>query len=196
MADYRDLSRTKTCANCGGEFYRDRRNSYAYWERAKYCSSSCSGRAWATRERDTRKRFEKWFAKGDGCWEWTGATNDHRGGYGVFNVGGKMIGAHVFALELDGRPVARGQYACHTCDNPRCVNPSHLYVGTPADNVSDMLARGRARVGSRHYAARLTEDDVIYIRSSSEPSTRIAERFGVTPNAINACRARKTWKHV
>lgn len=196
MDDFKDKTCVKRCAHCGNEFYRDKRNTWEYWSRAKFCSRECNALAWAARPRDVRQRFEKWFDKGDGCWEWKGSENKNRGGYGAFGVFGKMVGAHVFALELDGRPVGKGQYACHTCDNPRCVNPAHLYVGSPSDNVRDMISRNRHRAGELHYAARLTEQDVRSIRADQRSNAEIAKDYGVNRTNIIAIKKRKTWKNV
>lgn len=83
------------------------------------------------------------------CWEWIGSlTGD---GYGHFKFDGREVGAHRFALELAlGRTLAPGEFACHTCDNPPCVRPEHLYPGTRVDNAQDAVRRGRMATGDRH----------------------------------------------
>jgi hypothetical protein len=138
------MSDTKNCGHCGGEFARDKRNTYAYWARAKYCSRSCAGAAIAAAKIAARlpreTDFLKWFTPGDGCWEWQGAID--RDGYGIFSYAGKTSRAAREALAFDGRDPGNG-FACHHCDNPRCVRPSHLFVGTNRDNMQDMVQKGR-----------------------------------------------------
>lgn len=140
----RDQSCSKICDNCGAIFFRDKRNTWAYWNRAKFCSRTCFGAFDARRKVAARvpfaEDFAKWFSTGDGCWEWTGATD--RDGYGVFNYAGKSHRANRVALLLDGRDPGE-KFACHSCDNPRCVRPSHLFIGTNQDNMQDMVAKGR-----------------------------------------------------
>lgn len=189
---------SKPCSHCGKVFYRDTRNTWAYWERARYCGQDCAGAAWrkaaAERRPTMRDNFERWIDKSGDCWLWTGATD--KDGYGAFSHAGKTRRAHVVALELDGRKPKKGEYACHHCDNPQCVRPSHLYPGTPTQNMADARARGRTMRGERQHMAKLTEDAVRRIRAKPMSDGHYAELFGVTRGAVLQARLGRTWKHV
>ena len=188
----------KHCAFCGIAFRKDARNTWAYWERAKYCSQKCTGLARTEearlREKPRQEAFEEWIDKSGECWLWLAALD--KDGYGIFTYRHKTYRAARIALEFDGRPVPAGLYACHHCDNPACVRPSHLYVGTPTENMADAKRRGRMRVGESHYASRLTEADVRKIRAATGTQEIIAAQFGVSRSLVSLVRGRKVWAHV
>ncbi len=95
-----------------------------------------------------------------------------------------------------GRPIKPGLCALHHCDNPACFEPTHLYEGTHQQNVADRDNRQRTQKGARHYRAKLTDDAIRTIRSTSGNQQELARRFGVNPSTIHYVRSRKGWKHL
>jgi len=125
-----------TCQWCGK--VKEVRPSLA--AKRRYCGKAC-GRA--ANRRSEESRFWAFVSKADGCWTWGGATN--RKGYGRFTVGGKLRLAHRLVWAWTRGPIPDGVRVLHHCDNPACVNPKHLFLGTDQDNTNDMVAKGRAR---------------------------------------------------
>jgi predicted XRE-type DNA-binding protein len=124
------------------------------------------------------------------CWEWQG-TRMYKG-YGHIAVRRKFYRAHRVAWVLHHRQrIPKGMFVCHTCDNPPCCNPAHLFLGTNVDNMQDMLSKGRQ-------AAKLTENHVRWIRKLATrkgiTQTRIARLFGVSQTAISHIIHRKLWR--
>lgn len=195
---FADTNKHKTCAACGTTFFRDRRCTWKHWERAKFCSRQCSANQWAKvaerRRPSIKDAFAMWHDKPDGCWEWKGARD--KDGYGIFTYEAKTYRAAIMALVLSGVERKPGRYACHTCDNPSCVRPDHLYFGSPSDNVADAMQRGRMKVGSAHGAAKLTEEAVYLIRRGGFSDREFADLFGVTAGAVSMARRKITWRHV
>lgn len=110
---------------------------------------------------DPKVRFDRFFDRTENsCWEWKGSR--FGSGYGQFFAGyaedGRRLNihAHRFAYELNFGPIPEGHYILHRCDNPPCVNPEHLFLGTQTDNVHDMFAKGRARPKGRVPSASIT----------------------------------------
>lgn len=129
-----------------------------------------------------------------GCWLWLGKANKYK--YGVLQKnGGGYILAHRVSILLSGREIPNGKFVCHKCDNTYCVNPDHLFVGTPADNSADMANKGRSTRGERNPNARLNNEQVAKIRRSPEtPTSELAKQFGVSEKSIRNCRSSVTWR--
>lgn len=131
--------------------------------------------------------WEKVDVRGpDECWNWIRCKMPY--GYGKFGINNKTQMAHRVSYELANGPIPKGLFVCHTCDNPRCVNPAHLFVGTHADNMRDMTGKRRQTIGERNAMAKLTSAEVAEIRSRCVghrgEQVRIAREFGVSNSTI------------
>lgn len=142
------------------------------------------------------ERFMKNVRLSDDCWEWIGASDAK--GYGLFWLDGSTRRAHRVAIELITGETITGKVILHTCDNTCCVNPEHLRVGTQKDNVRDMHDKGRqaSKVGSLNGASKLTEDMIVYIRTSTLGHTALGRELGVSKTTIMRVRSGKSWSHV
>lgn len=143
------------------------------------------------------QRFWRLVDKGkdDECWEWLGTTSRR---YGKIRVEGKTLWAHRLSYELNVGPIPEGFWLLHRCDNPPCVNPHHLRIGDRSDNVADAISKGRARIthhsGEHSYQAKLTWEDVQYIRASTESLREIALKYNISRSSAHSVRTYKTWK--
>lgn len=148
----------------------------------------------AQRGKSTEDRFiEKVLKQADGCWGFQ--SSKARGGYSRFHLQGRTRRAHIVSYELFKGP-AGGKFVCHTCDNPPCVNPEHLFLGTPAQNSSDMKAKARQARGPTSGRSKLTESAVHQIRASTLTQQALADQFGVSQVAISKVQLRCNWKHI
>lgn len=133
----------------------------------------------------------------DGCWEWTAGRTSQ--GYGHFQVNGVIHKTHRYAYEMANGPIPPGLFACHRCDNPPCVRPDHIFLGTNRDNQIDSRDKGRNRPARGQAAgSALTEKEVIDIRSRAPFSMikDLAAAFGVGPWTISRVIKRQIWKYV
>ncbi len=133
------------------------------------------------------------------CWEWSGSLD--KKGYGKFRLSRKrVIGAHRFSyLVFDGGVQDDPEVVCHRCDNPKCVNPEHLFGGTHQDNNDDSITKGRRRYirGAHHHSAKMSLDDVNYIRTQyaagAATQRALAKTLGVSQHCIWSVIQNITW---
>jgi hypothetical protein len=143
-------------------------------------------------------RLMRKVVKTDSCWNWTARKTPQ--GYGRINVEGVNKLAHRVAYELLVGPVG-SLHVLHRCDNPSCVNPAHLWLGTNADNVADKVSKGRApaAIGAANPKSKLQDADVLAIREAVARGIKqsaLAVRYGVTPTQISTIAHRKQWRHL
>ncbi len=141
---------------------------------------------------------EKWLIKGD-CWEWQAATMGH--GYGFIKIPGtrKQIGAHRLSYLIHYGEIPDDTMVCHTCDNPLCVKPTHLFLGVGADNLQDMKNKGRHLYGTRNKGSKLTDEKVrsIHIMAGQGVSqSEIGKSFGVGQSTIWKILHGQRWEYI
>lgn len=131
-----------------------------------------------------------------GCVEWTRYRNQD--GYGQVNIGHRMMGAHRVSWEIKHGPIPEDLQVLHKCDNPSCINPEHLFLGTQTENIADMNAKGRQvpSRGARNGRAKLTDDQVREIRSDPRFQKEIAVDYGVNQTLVSMIKRRVAWSHI
>jgi hypothetical protein len=219
-SDYRgatiELTSRGQCIVCGQQFIVKRRATGRFC--SVRCSASYNATKWwendrdgmrekiSTRLRERRSVLER-FSAGyvvdpkSGCWLWQKARDSK--GYGRIEAelpAGSSNKAHRVAFLLFRGPIPTGMFVCHVCDTSPCVNPDHLFLGTPADNTADMDAKGRRRTaalrGEANPRAKLTADQAAAIRASTERSSVVAERYGIAREYVWAIRKGLSWKTI
>jgi len=134
----------------------------------------------------------------NGCWNWNGSNDGHKG-YGKMRLNGKMQRAHRVSYYLHKGPIPQGMDVLHKCiGNYKCVNPEHLYLGTDADNVRDIILQRRrpSRKGSKNNFAVLSDRDILNIRASDKRNVDLAKEYNVTKQTIGRIKLFQTWKEV
>jgi HNH endonuclease len=185
------------CRQCG----TPKRHFISRIERGKglYCSQACANKTIGISKQVALS--DRFWSKvvcvlATRCWSWTGALD--KAGYGRVrqisdNRKGTATAAPRVAWELTHGPITGGLFVCHRCDNPTCVNPEHLFLGTDADNMRDMARKGRKR------QAKITAKQVAAIRrlaEQGESARTLAVRFGLTPSHVRRIVTRRVWSWV
>ncbi len=141
------------------------------------------------------KFFLASFEKTETCWNWTGTITKR--GYGYATINGRRIHAHRLSYFYHYGELPEGLVVCHTCDNPKCVNPDHLFLGTQADNMQDKVNKNRHLFGEKHGMSKLTEKDVLFIRSLEKPNyAQLGRQYNVCPETIAHAYKRETWTYL
>ena len=190
------------CEWCGKTFLRVKLSTRT----RRFCTKKCAtqhqwqGRRWEPRE----NYFWKRVRKTENCWIWTGGHRES--GYGTMTEKTEdghfyLKLAHRFSWKIHNGPIPNGMFICHHCDNPTCVRPDHLFIGTPKDNTQDSVKKGRhtpfpVLIGTANPQHKLTNEQVREIRKNIESHAQAAARFGVTKSLICAIRRGRVWKHL
>ncbi|MEG5063131.1 HNH endonuclease signature motif containing protein [Microcoleus sp. B3-A4] len=149
-------------------------------------------------DRTIKKRFEKHVISKDNCWLTDLWCNDK--GYPKISLNKKRINASRVSFQLYKGEIPEGIFVCHKCDNPSCVNPEHLFLGTHKENMRDMVEKGRSNKGSKNPQSKLTEKEVFQIKALLLETNLTVERisilFEVSRRTIGYIKQNNIWKHV
>jgi hypothetical protein len=146
------------------------------------------------------ERFDLQVKLTDGCWLWAASTD--KDGYGIFRgiyEGVTHTKAHRYSWELHNKQhIPPKMLICHKCDNPRCVNPDHLFLGTVGDNMRDKIAKNRHNIPKGELAPKaiLKESDVLLILADPRPYAQIAADYNVAATTIGSIKSRHSWAHL
>lgn len=144
-----------------------------------------------------KERFLSKIEKTKSCWNWIGSIDKY--GYGYIKLKtGKHRKAHRLSYEIFIGKIPENLFVCHTCDNPKCVNPKHLFVGSARDNMKDAINKKRALIGEKNPRAKLTTEQVkeIRFRSKSEKTIELAREFNVSTGAIQDIKHNRNWRNI
>jgi hypothetical protein len=144
------------------------------------------------------ERFKKRFIvdQETKCWNWIAAKS--AAGYGQIGFNNRVIYAHRFSYELRYGSINQGLCVCHKCDNPACVNPDHLFLGTHQENSSDASKKGRfnPKKGEDNPRSKLTKQIILLIRADHRSHRAIGKDYGISNRNVSSIKRRETWRHI
>ncbi len=169
-----------------------------HWQRFKKHGTTSNKVLVNLRSLPIKERLMRGIIKDEksGCWEWQKGLFST--GYAQMHINGQGRGAHVVSYQEFIGEIPEGLCVLHKCDNPICINPEHLFLGTPQDNSDDMVNKRRSAVATNRHA-KLTPADVLFIRrkvKEGRSNHDLAEVYGVTKETIDNVVLRKSWKHI
>lgn len=128
-----------------------------------------------------------------GCWEWMAYKDDY--GYGYFRYNGKMVGAHRASWMLFKGKIPKGLFVCHKCDNPGCVYPEHLFIGTNQDNMDDKVRKNRQHrpVGEKNGRAKITKEIAERIKIMQGSHQSIGDKYGLSQSVVSRIKSGEAW---
>lgn len=188
--EYSKRCRTVICAYCSLEF------QYSHGAvSTTFCGRNCYYKS-QVKPVTIERLFTNTVVTPGGCIE--RANLKSKKGYTTIFCAGKKEYAHRLSYALHHGGIAEGMYVCHKCDNPKCINPEHLFLGTPRDNSQDALAKDRLARGERVAQSKLKPDDVLKIRGKAGLQTQasLAAEYGVSIASISNIIKRKRWAHL
>lgn len=202
------------CELCGNSFEWER---YSNQSIARFCGKACWYKwnsenlasfnekrfQWSKASKQEklerlRSIFDDKVTKTDSCWFWTGTKDPD--GYGMIHYGkNKQLKAHRASWLIHRGDFDLTLIVCHSCDNPSCVNPDHLFLGTVQTNTLDKVKKNRQTKGSTNFGSKLTEESVLKIKellSLGVTGSRIAKDYKISTSVISSIKQNKSWKHV
>lgn len=137
-----------------------------------------------------------------GCWEWTGKRQTGPCPYGHQRLRKRTYLAHRLSWEIANGPIPAGMVICHACDNPPCINPAHLFIGSRSDNQNDMYKKSRwawnkaLRTGAANHQAKLNDGKALAIFNDQRTQEQIAKEYGIAQTTVSKIKNRQSWKHI
>lgn len=185
-----------TCPVCSTEFPR----KFQGVGRLKVCCSRACWKIHIRKPLDWPEIYAR-LQITDSCWPWTGQQDKDGYGYTLREADGKRtrIRIHRRSFEIHHGEIPSGLVVCHTCDNPPCARPEHLFIGTNDDNRADAVAKRRHAFGERNGRAFITERDVLLIRAARSEGVKLqilAKHFNVAESTISAIATGRIWTHL